>query len=56
MLQAKKKEAEQHKQKTMEMYNNMAKSAPAGAEKKLDTTILKPESKSKLEHILDCLI
>lgn len=50
MLQAKKKEAELHKQKTAEMYNNMAKSAPAGAEKKLDTTILKPESKRRLDR------
>lgn len=44
MLQQKKKEAEQHKQKTMAMYDNMAKSAPAGAPKKLDTAILKSET------------
>lgn len=41
MLQQKKKEAEQHKQRTMAMYDNMARSAPAGGDKKLDTNILK---------------
>lgn len=53
MLQAKKKEAELHKQQTAQMYENMAKSAPAGGQKKLDTTILKSEvssTKSKLTH------
>ena len=42
-LQAKKKEAEVHKQRTMAMYDNMAKSAPAGDQKRLDTAILKNE-------------
>ena len=44
MLQAKKKEAEHHKQRTMAMYDNMAKSAPAGGQQKLDTSILKSET------------
>lgn len=48
MLQNKKKEAEQHKQRTMAMYDNMAKSAPAGGDKKLDVNVLKSETKSKL--------
>lgn len=47
MLQAKKKEAEQHKQRTMAMYDNMAKSAPAGDQKKLDANILKAESMNR---------
>ncbi|XP_027200099.1 uncharacterized protein LOC113794200 [Dermatophagoides pteronyssinus] len=45
MLQQKKKEAEQHKQRTMAMYDNMARSAPAGGDKKLDTNILKQDTK-----------
>lgn len=44
MLQKKKQEAEQHKQRTMAMYDNMAKSAPAGGQKKQDVSILKTES------------
>ena len=44
MLQAKKREAETHKQRTMAMYDNMAKSAPAGEQKTLDVNILKTET------------
>lgn len=44
MLQKKKQEAELHKQRTAQMYDNMAKSAPAGEQKKLDTSILKTET------------
>ncbi|KAF7487817.1 hypothetical protein SSS_01327 [Sarcoptes scabiei] len=44
MLQQKKKEAELHKQRTMQMYDKMAKSAPAGGDKKLDTSVLKPQT------------
>lgn len=47
MLQQKKKEAEAHKERTMAMYDNMAKSAPAGDQKRLDTSMLKPENKCK---------
>lgn len=47
MLKQKKREAELHKQKTAAMYDNMAKSAPAGAEKKLDTQILRAEPKKR---------
>lgn len=46
MLQKKKQEAELHKQRTAQMYDNMAKSAPAGAQKNLDTSILKTETSS----------
>lgn len=46
MLQQKKKEAELHKQRTMQMYDKMAKSAPAGGDKKLDTSVLKPQTTS----------
>jgi len=47
MLQEKKKQAEQHKERTMAMYDNMAKSAPAGAHKKPDVNILKTESTTR---------
>ena len=45
MLKKKKAEAEAQKQRTMQMYDNMAKSAPAGANKQMDTSILRTETK-----------
>ena len=45
MLQKKKAEAEAQKQRTMAMYDNMAKSAPAGANKQMDSNILRTETK-----------
>jgi len=39
-LQNKVKEAAEHKQKTLEMYDKMAKSGPAGANKRMDFGIL----------------
>jgi hypothetical protein len=47
LLQEKKKEAEQHKQRTLEMYDKMAKSAPSGGQKKQDVNILKTESTTR---------
>lgn len=51
MLQKKKQEAELHKQRTAQMYDNMAKSAPAGDHKKLDTSILKTETSTTTKSI-----
>lgn len=47
MLQEKKKQAEQHKERTAAMYDNMAKSAPAGGQKRQDVNILKTESATR---------
>lgn len=41
MLQKKKKEAEEHKQRTLAMYDNMAKSSPAGDRKQMDIGVYK---------------
>jgi len=40
-LQQKQKEAAEHKQRTLAMYDQMAKSAPAGGDKKMDIGIYK---------------
>ncbi len=41
MLQKRQKEATEHKQRTLAMYDQMAKSAPAGGDKKMDIGIYK---------------
>lgn len=40
MLQERQRKAAEHKQRTLAMYDNMAKSAPAGGKKKMDIGIL----------------
>lgn len=40
-IRKRQKEATEHKQRTLQMYDQMAKSAPAGGQKVLDVSILK---------------
>lgn len=41
MIRKRQREAAEHKQRTLQMYDQMAKSAPAGGQKVLDVGILK---------------
>lgn len=54
MLKKKQKEAEEQKKRTLAMYDNMAKSAPAGGDKKLDIGVYKSFDGKVIQKVILC--